>query len=159
MHLKLKNIEDIKVYTPEKLNEEKEDIIVIAAGNPSIVNSIINQAKALNLPSNIHLIEGDNLLSVFKCSDCLLKKIKKEKITLTDCSICNNLECDCSAFKELSNLNIKNTSGKPDFGMIGYILGQVCTLKCKHCCESVPYIEKPIIVETQQVIKRYSKNG
>ncbi len=155
--IKLKTVEDIKVCQPQKLKEENEDIIVIAAGNPSIVNSIMNEAKTINLPSNIHLIEGDSLLSIFKCSDCMLKKINKEKITLTDCSICNNLECDCSAFKELSSLNIENTSGKPDFGMIGYILGQVCTLKCKHCCESVPYIEKPIIVETQQVIKDIQK--
>ena len=154
--LNLKTIDEIAVYLPDKLKEETEEFYVIAAGNPTIVNSIIEYAKGLNLSKNVVLIPGDTLLSVFKCYDCLLRKPKDEKMILTECSIFNNLECDCAGFKALSSIQ-GNGVNKPDFGMIGYILGQVCTLKCKHCCESVPYIENPIIVDTGKVIKDIRK--
>lgn len=152
----LKKVETVDVYVPEKLKQEKENVIVLAAGNPTIVNSILEKAKTLNLSSNIAVVAGDKLLSIFKCVDCLLKKTNNEKIVLTDCSVCNNLECDCSAFKALSNIE-ETSNDKPDFGMIGYILGQKCTLKCKHCCESVPYVKNAIIVPTEQVIKDIKK--
>lgn len=152
----LVTIDDKFVYLPDKLKDETDKTFVIAAGNPTIVDSIVKYAKSLNLPDNIFIFPGDQLLSIFKCSDCLLKKQKKEKIVLTECSICNNLESDCVGFKALSSIK-GGASTKPDFGMIGYILGQVCTLRCKHCCESVPYMRNPIIVETSQVIKDIKK--
>lgn len=157
----INKINEIPVFTPEKLFSETENIILLIAGNPSVVKSINDDIKLMNLPANIQAKNGNDLISIARCAVCISKIKNNEKINFTECSICYNKECFCSAFikqfEHTTGKKLPKDNKKVDFPLLGYILGQVCTLKCKHCCEALPYMKHPFQVKTEQVIADIKK--
>jgi organic radical activating enzyme len=154
---RINNINGIPVFPISKLLTESTDTTAIIAGNPSIVASIFKDLKTLDLPSNIHVLDGSGLISLARCALCMMDIEKNDTIDFSECSICYNKESTCSAFLKKTYKNDTGNSNKARFSLLGYILGQVCTLNCKHCCESVPYIKRPIMVETGQVVSDLRK--
>ena len=157
----LQKIDEIAVYDIKYLENENDETLAIIAGNHSIINSIKKDLQNLNLSPNINIIDGDELISVLKCATCLDILENEESISYTNCSVCSNEESKCSAFKKQIEIRTKTKFSveplKPSFPLIGYILGQVCTLNCLHCCEGIPFIENRKMVETTQVIEDIQK--
>ncbi|MDR2407735.1 MAG: radical SAM protein [Bacteroidales bacterium] len=155
---RINNINGIPVFPATKLLTESANITAIIAGNPSIVNSISKDMRRLELPKNIEVIDGSDLISLARCAYCMINYKQNDIVNFSECSICYNEESVCSAFiKQTYKNGIIPANDKVKFPLIGYILGQICTLNCKHCCESIPYIEHPIIVKTEQVISDLHK--
>ena len=157
----IKTIEDVPVYKLESLKKETENIIAIIAGNPTLVPTIHKEVESLELKVNIEIVNGDKLISIAQCASCIDSIEHNQGIAYSDCSLCYNEESECSAFKMQLEIRtgklIGKYSNKPRFGLMGYILGQNCTLNCLHCCEGIPFIEDKKMSDTDQVIKDIQK--
>jgi len=84
------------------------------------------------------------------CSKDLNDGTEKDFI---QCHICSIMSNACKVLRNrfylLHNLKKDEISNKKSasMNMLGYVLGQVCTLNCKHCCEKTPYF--PVSNKTQ----------
>jgi organic radical activating enzyme/predicted Zn-ribbon and HTH transcriptional regulator len=158
--LNIDRFENLEVFEPSKILHDTQDIVLIIAGNPTMTNSILKDIEELTLTQNITLLEGHELINIARCANCFFKLEREEEIAFSECSICYNKEVECSAFKKRveHNFNINFTENKKAvFPLVGYILGQRCTLNCMHCCESIPFIKSPKVVDKSVVIEDIKK--
>ena len=96
------------------------------------------------------------------CTLDLSKGKEHDFIPCFKCAIVNNA-CEVMRNK-LKDFNGYDTSkarphSSKNLKMIGYVLGQVCTLNCAQCCESIPYFPKEMRkqVPTESVINDIQK--
>lgn len=133
-----------------------EDYVIVVTTNrelyPEIRSEIVNSGF-----TNADIICGHDLHMIAQASRCMQKAEEGKKIELKNCYECTNLDNTCESLKQYlkrSNGFIDKGTGTYEVSMIGYALGNVCTLKCKCCCESVPYVPASMrkVTPTQNVI-------
>ena len=133
-----------EVYSPDALlwNELSTDKLVIASMNRNYLGELRASLKARGFSGEIY--DGQTLYSMLRSAKCTLDvncdNRLHDDVGCHDCVIMDNV---CvprreSFIRKYGNGNI-NPFGSKKMWMIGYILGQYCTLKCKHCCEAIPY--------------------
>lgn len=116
--------------------------LIVATVNNDIFEDVKNDISEKGIRSRV--ICGHHLHMVARGALCMSKACHKEKkIILKNCYECTNLDSTCASLNEY----LKWLNGFKDEGegtkavrMIGYALGNICTLKCRHCFEAVPYV-------------------
>ena len=88
------------------------------------------------------------------------------KIITKNCYECTDSEKSCLALNHyLRRINgvvtEENSTGggilSKSVRMMGYSLGTICTLRCKCCCDSIPYIQSRYFVDAENVINDVEK--
>ena len=132
----------------------KEYVLVVAVNSEivktfaeDIYMNIYNHSKNIQVVSN-----GMELTYIVKYVSCYKKLNNKKEFDIVDCLNCGAESQACSIYNEYlksiaKGRNIQTTEPSKLFDWFGYIMGQVCTLKCQPCCECVPYFKQ----------KKYSK--
>lgn len=137
-----------------------QDYILIAAVNHENQKQVEKDLNELNCGFRF-LEDGHFLHMLLQSAWCMIKVNENKKINLKNCYECTCLDNTCNPLnaylKKLSGYEEKE--GTRNIKMIGYILGNICTLKCKNCCESVPYMPEGIrgFVEKEVVVKDIEK--
>jgi len=139
----------IDVCAPDWLKtlEAAHDYVVItAANNMQISNYIQYDYQRLGI-SGMTLVDGYLLHRVLQSLICVKKLENEGNLDVFDCTACSRQNFDCLIFakyaEKLCGYNvIRDGLSSRLFDMCGYILGQVCTLNCQHCCEGIPYVKK-----------------
>lgn len=152
-------IDGIPVVSPDKL--ENHTLVIVAVDSvlflefrKEIENNIETYA-----PESEVIPGGRDLTLLLKSALCKKRLLDGENFHLTDCINCGAENRECETFeKYLKEISLESKLDKASFSMkynkfFGYILGNVCTLKCKHCCEMVPYYDKYGFVKKEQVIE------
>ncbi|ACL22186.1 Radical SAM domain protein [Desulfitobacterium hafniense DCB-2] len=162
---KITGVCGVNVYGLDKLSSlPANHVIIIAINSKSIINSAVIGIKQLN--SNANIIKyGHEIAHILRYSKCLAKNKDKESFDIVDCLSCGAEERGCNIFHDyLRRISpacpvIPNASQaySKSYLKLGYILGQYCTLKCKACCELVPYQENPHFVEKATVLNDIKK--
>ncbi|MDR0673993.1 MAG: radical SAM protein [Zoogloeaceae bacterium] len=132
--------------------------------NAVVIAGVSSQtAEKLKLAANemgvyADLVIGERLLTSARSSACMLDMENGTEQEYKRCYDCTILDNTCTVLakrlKKRNNFDDSAASGSDAMKMIGYILGQKCTLNCKCCCESIPHFpsDKRKFVETQIVI-------
>ena len=100
---------------------------------------------------------------ILQSAICYNKACNDQEIYLPNCYECVVFENECVALQKyaqkLNHFTGKKTNASKNFKTVGYILGQVCTLSCKCCNESVPYVSKIMkkFVKKDTVLKDIEK--
>lgn len=151
-----------RVCSAEELSKlDVSEVCLVIAVNSEIVKSfdediymnIYNNAKDIPVISN-----GMSLASIISYVNCYNKFKNKEKFDIVDCLNCGAESQGCSIYNEYLKLiavGRKVVSIKPSkkFDWFGCIMGQTCTLKCKHCCECVPYFKERRFSKATEIIE------
>jgi len=152
--------EEVKVYSPEYLAEHWRDCRncqMIVTVNRDLYSEILENLKSQGVSTD-EVVCGHEIHMVAQSAWCLLKAYERRNIELKNCYECTNLDNTCGSLNQY--LRIKN--GFQDMGqgtravrMIGYALGNICTLHCRNCCELVPYMSASIkkMVPAEHVIR------
>lgn len=146
----IKEVHGCKVASPESLSAaDIENSVVIIAINAEVIRNFNNETyKNIEMYTNgIDLIEiGADITSILNFSKCAGKLKSGCPFDLVNCLECGAETRDCDIYKQYlkkiahtPSVRFENLSKK--FDWFGYIMGQYCTLKCKHCCEHVPYLK------------------
>lgn len=157
---KIKNNFGVPIYTNEHLSKCKGNnkyLVIIAINKKSLSNSL--QKELRDKYQGIDVIAGFELVRLLKYQECLKKHESGDSFNLVECAKCGFEERGCY-FAE-SYTKMRTISSKwflsTKFDWLGYIIGQSCTLKCKHCCEGVPYLKNPEFVTTEIIISDLQK--
>lgn len=157
----LKNIKDAPVFDISKLKEVNDDYLVIIAANLETQFEFFNKT-ALELNPDINIIDGKNLNRELKSSKCAKKLEENIPFDLIECENCGFERQHCSIassyLKKVGNYQeIENDYRSLRFDWVGYIVSQTCTLKCKHCCEYVPFLSDKGFSPVETIVKDIKK--
>jgi len=155
-------VDGFPVCMPDTLKrlDNTGDCVLIVAASLKPAESIIADLKAFGLQINI-IENGEKVAQVLQCAICSLRINKYKNIKHAFCSDCCILDNICPSLRKYGMNLIKFKQGEESglktkkVTMIGYALGNVCTLNCSHCCESIPLCpkEKRRFVDTKTVIE------
>ena len=160
-HQRIEPVKGVAVNAPDWLKtlDGHQDYVVISAANSRQTSEYIKEdykRLGINGPT---LVDGFLLHRVLQGLICLERLSNVGDLDLFDCIACSRYNFDCRIFSEYAEKLcgrdvIKESKGSRLFDMCGYILGQVCTLNCRHCCEGIAFVEKEkrSFVPTERVI-------
>lgn len=148
----------VHVYYPEHLKRCMDgDVQLIATVNRDLYHEILEKLNELDI-STENVVCGHDIHMIVQSAWCTLKVSEGCDIVLKNCYECTNLDNLCTPVRNY----LRRRNGFEDKGqgtqrvrMIGYALGNICSLRCKNCCEMVPYMPPAIrkMVPKESVIK------
>lgn len=152
-----------KVYSVDEIKRLPADTILIAACNRNIFEEF--QKELRELDSNIsEMICGNDLHTLLQSAWCMIKACDiNQQIDLKNCYECTVLDNTCNSLcqylKRINGYKEQKTYRTKNVKMIGYLLSNICTLRCKNCCEKVPYMPHDIrhFVDAETVVKDINK--
>lgn len=150
--------EGVPVYPPEYLREHMDEgVQLIVTINHSLYQEVLDELNELGVCTE-HAVCGHEIHMVAQAAWCMMKAYGRGDIVLKNCYECTNLDNTCTSL----NRYLRRKNGFRDSGqgtrsvrMMGYALSNVCSLRCKNCCELVPYMPASIkkLTPTENVIK------
>ena len=159
---RMSRIDCVPVYGPERLSERSPDLVVIIAMNmESQYNTLSDAVRDLN-PS-LRVLDGFVMNRVLRYHPCLEERQRNEPCDLIRCENCGFERRECPL--ALSSLKKAARAAAGDgadwrsgaFDWFGYIVGQVCTLRCVHCCEAVPFLKEHAFVDSRTIVSDVQK--
>lgn len=164
-----KNIKESKItnFIIKDITEIKkvqdENVLIIVSVHRDHFDEIKANLMCLGIADK-QVMNGHDIHLLLQSSYCLLLADNPQsKINLSDCWECTLLDNQCSSLRYyLMRLNKykRNSEISTDkIRMIGVVLGNICSLKCKNCCECIPYFDakKRMFVDAQQILDDISK--
>lgn len=157
----LKNINGSPVFDTVKLKDVTDEYFVIIAANLQTQFEFFNQVvQELNPKANI--IYGEYLNRLLKAPNCINILNSKKPFDLLECENCGFERKNCTIasnyLKRVGNYKeIDDDYRSSRFDWVGYIVSQTCTLKCKHCCEYVPFLTDKGFSPVETIVKDIKK--
>lgn len=140
------------------------DFVLFASVNRLKVASIRQDLAELSVAFPAPA-SGHDLHIALQSALCSVKRCQGGELVLKDCYECSILDNACPVLRGYLRDRNGFVAGPvhkaPAVKMIGYVLGNICSLKCENCCESVPFIDpaSKSFVPTETVladIERYA---
>jgi hypothetical protein len=156
-YMEVRPIGGIVVESPQILSMlDLSNTIVIAGVSAQTAEKLKLAAAGMGIDAD--LVVGEGLLIAARSSACMLDMENGTEQEYKRCYDCTILTYTCTVLarrlKKRDKFDDTTASGSDKMKMIGYILGQRCSLNCKCCCESIPHfpLDKRKFTETQTVI-------
>ena len=155
---------EVEIFATDDPNVKNvcNDSLIIVTANRSIYDNIKQDISDAGISLD-NVICGHYIHMVVQLALCMLKVYDPNgKIILKDCVECTHLDNTCWGLNQyVKRLNgyVDNGKGTKAVRMIGYALGNICNLRCRNCCESVPYMPAGIkaFVPFDAVVKDIEK--
>jgi organic radical activating enzyme len=128
------------LYGLEYLSEIGENDLLFAAVNPGNQRNMQNYLSQNNI--DLELIDGHAIHWPLQSSVCR-KMSETGRLVVEDCSGCTRLNHTCKVLKQniMKYKGVRENENGAGLTLIGCILGKICTLRCEHCVERVPYVK------------------
>lgn len=160
------SVNGIKVCPPEMLAAvSSENAIVILAINAEVIR-IFRKEPFENIKKFNPAIEvlpiGADVISILKFVHCHRRLQNNGRFNLTECLDCGGETRLCDIYQQylykiaVGHKTLADRKSKK-FDWFGYIMGQYCSLKCKDCCEHVPYYKNPVFSKRETIISDCQK--
>ena len=132
---------DRPVYAPEYLLDHSigESTELLLAVNEQIAEDVWKQYHDWSCPVKFTFL-SEKLQNVLKSSICT-QKLKNGEFDPLSCFECGIVDNACEVFYQYGKqcLGKENVIETSKIEGLGVIMGQICTLKCIHCNESLPH--------------------
>lgn len=138
------------------------DALIIVTVNRNIFSAVKKDIAQVGISLD-RVICGHYLTMITQQACCMTKAYDpNKKLSIKNCYECTNLDNACWALNQyLKRINgfVDEGKGTKSVRMIGYALSNICNLRCRNCCESVPYMPANIkhFVPTENVIRDIDK--
>ncbi len=159
-------IDGIRVEPPEKLAlVPYEGAIIIMAINAEVIRVFdrepLENIKKYN-PYIKVMREGVNVANILRSAHCYQKLYENRVFDLAECLDCGGETRLCSIYQKylyrIAGVPASRVGSRSQkFDWFGYIMGQYCSLKCKDCCEHVPYFKNPVFSKYDTILSDCSK--
>lgn len=154
----------ITVENPDILRtiDRSDEHVLIAACDRRIMSELVDDLKKLGTDFD-DMVCGHDIHMLMQSAWCMLKAEDGRNIDLENCYECTCLDNTCKSLckysKRVNGFDEAEADGTDKVQMIGYLLSNICTLNCKNCCESVPYMPKDTkrFVPSETVIRDIEK--
>lgn len=151
----------VPVRAPDALAALPEgNAAVILAINAEVIRSFASEPleRLKKLRDDVEILrEGVDVVRVLKIVHCSERLRKGETFSLKECLDCGGETKLCDVYQRYlyqTAVGRKALADKPSgtFDWFGYIMGQFCSLKCRDCCEHVPYYQEPVFSRCETVL-------
>lgn len=157
----IESIFGIPVKDLSSLSEaDHEEYLIVIAVYSGMILTYLDSIKELlveRCPNASVIEDGRTLAYILQAELCRRKAERGEKFDLLECNNCGFEKRGCEIYMNqmLLRAGIDPASyQKRKFEQFfGLILGDVCTLKCKHCNEMVPYHTTHTFHPVEQILK------
>jgi len=164
-HTRIDAIDGITVHPPEWLRSvdaQPDMLIVLGAGTVQLSEMIAEDVKQINRDLCEVTVSGVFLVYLLHYQQCSNRAENGEYPPLKHCISYHVKPYKCPIFcRHVEELAQQATSSDIAVGSrlndVGYLLGEVCTLKCEHCLESVPYLYSPTRLPKSTVMRDIQK--
>jgi len=135
----------IPVIKPDLIVELDDKCIVLTANN--IKNQSDNLMKAVRqYNAALAILDGFSINRILRYEICARHQSVGHSFDLVRCENCGfeGRGCTiCSSYlKKLAGaVTLDDDWRSKEFDWCGYIVGQVCTLNCRYCCEAIPRLQ------------------
>ncbi|HEY3444737.1 MAG TPA: radical SAM protein [Myxococcales bacterium] len=139
-----------------------DDYVLFATVNRLRVPSIREDLAKLSTPFS-EVESGYDFHVTLQSAFCTAKHYRQENLALQYCYECSIMDNTCPVLarylRDKNGFDPATAHGTPNLKMIGYVLGTVCSLNCRLCCESIPSVPRSnrAFVPTASVIQDISK--
>lgn len=160
------SLDGAALQSPKALeNVNNRDTLVIMAINAEVIREF-NHEPIENIrkycPDAAVLYTGIHVNSLLRFADCFSKLEHGAAFDLVECLNCGAETELCHIYQEYlfqiapGRKRLAKAPSKK-FDWFGYIMGQHCSLKCRDCCECVPYFKDPVFSECSTILSDCSK--
>lgn len=143
---------------------DSEEYIIIIAVYAGLIIGYSSEIKTLlekECPRADIISSGRNLAYLLQMGVCKNRAEKGEAFQLIDCINCGHEERGCKIFQryllERAGIDPDTYVPRKFEKFFGLILGNMCTLKCKHCNEMVPYYKQHKFNSFEQIMSDCKK--
>ena len=153
--------ESIPILEPQQLSELSDDTVVLVSANLEVMTDRFS--KTVRQQNNqLTILNGFEINRVLRYSICSKKLANQSPFDLIECENCGFERHGCSLcmkyLKRIACSNVLDNEWRSEsFDWFGYIVGQACTLKCKHCCEAIPLLKEHKFVPIDVIIEDVQK--
>ena len=148
----------------EKANTEEYTVIICVANNIVLAyKSEIEELLQQKCPRAAVIGDGRNLAFFLRSNSCDKRLQAGEEFDLIKCINCGSEQRGCDICKRYlmqqnGNEALYELHKERKFEYyFGYVLGQYCTLRCKHCNEMIPYQNNREFVSLEEVLRDCKK--
>lgn len=154
-------VDGIPVKEPSFISTVNEDSVILVSANSSSLGKTLRQVVSEHNP-DVPVLDGFLINRILRYPICQRQLEDNQVFDIVRCENCGHEESDCGIF--LAYLK-RVAPGQRDellwksrsFNWLGYLISQKCTLKCKHCCEMIPYLKNGRFVSCDTVISDIRK--
>jgi len=135
----------IPIMEPSQSTDLPDNSVVLVTANlDSMVDLLSNIIRQHN--DKLTILNGFEINRSLRHSICSSKLANQIHFDLVECENCGFERHGCSICdkylkKVAGSEALENDWRSKSFDWFGYIVGQVCTLKCIHCCEAIPFLK------------------
>lgn len=155
--------DDLPVAAPEVLRGyrgEAQELLIIGAGTVQLAELIKKDIRKLDC--SINLVNGVFLVYLLQYLICRERCAAGGRPDLSECTAYHVKPYKCPLFckhvEEMAQREVPFASATgASFNEFGYLLSEVCTLKCEHCLEAVPYLPAKEILPAEVVLRDLRK--
>lgn len=151
----------IPVEDPSFLSSvDGEHVVLLAANSTSLYNTLKDVVRGYN--PDVSVIDGFSVNRILRYPICQTQLEKQQSFDIVQCENCGYeghgcVICHTYLRRVAPGLRHDDPWRSRSFDWFGYIVGQRCTMKCRHCCESIPYLPNPGFVPCDTIISDIQK--
>ncbi len=151
----------IPIVNPTRSTDLPDNSVVLVSANlHSMADQLSNTVKQYN--DKLTILNGFEINRALRHSICSRKLANEIPFDLIECENCGFERHGCSiCTKYLKRVagskTLENDWRSKSFDWFGYIVGQVCTLKCIHCCEAIPFLKDHKFVPIDVIVADIQK--
>ena len=158
----MKNIYEYKVNSKEYLkNININDYYVIVSANTyDLYTKIYDEIKKIN--NKISIINGGKLIFIMSYIICFYKLKNNIEHKISECISCKFLDNICGMLREFAKNSSETEFSNRDnlskkFSSFTYSITNKCTLRCKDCSVSIPYLKEHKDIDEEIIISDITK--
>lgn len=157
-------VDGCKTCAPKELAEVNDvRTVVVMAINALIIRQSDHEPYE-NIrryaPQAAVIGSGTCVNEMLRFAHCFERLQNAEALCLADCLNCGAESSEselCGVYQEYLHQLAPSREVLADhpskkFDWFGYIMGQHCSLRCKNCCEHVPYFTKPVFSDSETIL-------
>lgn len=158
---KVLNTTSIPIMEPLRSADLPDNSAVLVSANlDSMVDLLSNIIRQHN--DKLTILNGFEINRILRHSICSEKLANQIPFDLIECENCGFERYGCSICDKYlkrvaGSKTLENDWRSKSFDWFGYIVGQVCTLKCIHCCEAIPFLKDHNFVPIDVIVKDIQK--
>jgi hypothetical protein len=154
-------VSGIPVKDPSFLSSaDRNSVVLVAANTMPLYNTLKGVVEENN--QDIPVMDGFFINRILRYPVCRNQLEDQQSFDIVQCENCGyeGKGCVlCHTYLQRVSPGIRHDDiwRSKSFDWFGYIVGQRCTMKCRHCCESIPYLPNPGFTPCDTIISDINK--
>lgn len=154
-------VDGIPVKDPSVISTIKDNSVILVSANCSSLGKTLKQVVIEHNP-DVPVLDGFLINRILRYPICQRQLADNQVFDFVQCENCGYEGSGCAlchAYLKRISPGVRNDEPwrSRSLDWFGYIVSQQCTMKCRYCCESIPYLSHSGFVPCDTIISDIQK--